>query len=150
MEIVKAEFRDLEEVLTLQRLCFQSEAEFYQDFTIPSLTQDLAGIQNEFKTAIILKMVQSSIIIGSVRAKEKEGICYVGSLSVHPEHQNKGLGATLMLEIESFFPQVQAFELFTGGKSTKNLNLYQKLGYQEYKREPVKHYELAYMKKPVG
>ncbi|WP_198936769.1 GNAT family N-acetyltransferase [Domibacillus epiphyticus] len=31
-------------------------------------------------------------IIGSVRAYEKEGICYIGKLMVQPAYQNKGLG----------------------------------------------------------
>ena len=39
--ITKALYSDLEEILALQKLAYQSEAELYDDYTIPPLTQSL-------------------------------------------------------------------------------------------------------------
>ena len=36
---------DLEEILKLQKECYRAEAEIYNDFTIPPLTQDLTSLQ---------------------------------------------------------------------------------------------------------
>ncbi|NJL72790.1 MAG: GNAT family N-acetyltransferase, partial [Candidatus Competibacteraceae bacterium] len=75
--------------------------------------------------------------IGSVRARAEAGTCHIGRLIVHPDRQNQGIGRQLMAAIEARFPEAQRFELFTGDRSGKNLGLYAKLGYREFKREPL-------------
>ncbi len=89
------------------------------------------------KSSIILKVIEDRKIVGSVRAVEKEGICYIGRLIVHPEYRNKGIGKKLMEAIEKCFKGLR-FELFTGHLSEKNLRFYQSLGYREFKTEEVK------------
>lgn len=42
-----------------------------------------------------------------------------------------------MREIETTFTTAQRFELFTGHKSEKNLFLYQKLGYTEFRKQEI-------------
>ena len=42
-----------------------------------------------------------------------------------------------MRTIGQHFKSANHFELFTGHKSTRNLHLYQKLGYNEFKRLPI-------------
>ena len=54
---------------------------------------------------------------------------------MHNDYQNKGLGRKLMQAIEERFPNCDRFELYTGEKSLKNLYLYNKLGYKEFKQE---------------
>ena len=120
---------DAAEILALQRLAYRSEAEFYGDYSIEPLTQTLDGVIRQFEDHVILKAVASGAIIGSVRGRLAEGVCHVGKLIVHPDHQNQGLGRSLMTAIESCFPAATRFELFTGSRSVKNLSLYQKLGY---------------------
>jgi hypothetical protein len=53
------------------------------------------------------------------------------------DFQNKGIGRLLLDAIESTFKDCQRFELFTGFKSQKNLYLYNKLGYKEFKRQII-------------
>jgi hypothetical protein len=43
----------------------------------------------------------------------------------------------LLHTVEAAFPEAGRYELFTGHKSARNLYLYRKLGYVEFKREPV-------------
>ena len=43
-----------------------------------------------------------------------------------------------MQTIEEHFRMTDRYELFTGHRSARNLYLYQKLGYHEFKRVPVK------------
>ena len=42
-----------------------------------------------------------------------------------------------MTEVERLFNTCSTYELFTGDKSEKNLTLYRKLGYIDYKTEKI-------------
>jgi GNAT superfamily N-acetyltransferase len=133
MRVERATVDDAEKILSLQKLAYQSEAEIYDDFTIPPLTQTLEEIKKDFESQIFLKAVTGGKNIGSVRAFMKEGTCYVGRLIVHPDFQNQGIGTQLMNRIEEVFKGAQRFEIFTGHKSERNLYLYEKLGYKRFK-----------------
>jgi phosphoribosylanthranilate isomerase/ribosomal protein S18 acetylase RimI-like enzyme len=134
--IQKAELEDMEEILALQKLAYQSEAELNNDFKIQPLMQTLDEIRAEFGQALFLKLVQDERIIGSVRAYEKDGTCYIGKVIVHPTCQNRGLGSQLLRAIESQF-DCRRFELFTSQRSERNLYLYKKFGYREFKQVAV-------------
>ena len=135
IEILQASKNDLHEILALQKQAYQSEAILYNDYTIPPLTQTLEAIQNEFTKSVFLKAVFEGKIIGSVRVSIENNRCKIGKLIVSPELQRRGIGSSLMRHVESMFPSVDSFELFTGSKSVNNLYLYEKLGYTAYKQE---------------
>lgn len=151
MDIKQALVEDAEEIITLQKLAYQSEAEIYNNFTIPPLTQTLEEIKKDFLYQIFLKALINAKIIGSVRAYQKEETCYISRLIVNPDFQNKGIGTKMMNEIESIFQAAKRFELFTGYKSERNLCLYQKLGYKEFKREDLSdNMKIVYLEKRNG
>jgi len=131
MRIERAAKEDLNTLLNLQKLAYRSEAELCNDYTIPPLTQTYESICDDFSNMDILKAVdENGNIIGSVRAYEKEGVCHIGRLFVHPDYQNRGIGKLLMQEIEKRFAHCTKYALFTGKHSIKNLYLYQKTGYK--------------------
>lgn len=134
--IYKAEQNDLQEILRLQYLAYQSEAELFGNKDIPPLKQTLSEIIDEFNKGIILKMVIDNRIIGSVRAKEENGTVYIGKLMVHPDYRCKGYGSGLISEIERCFPK-KRYELFTSTRSVDNIRLYQKMGYTIFNRKAV-------------
>jgi len=76
-------------------------------------------------------------IVGSVRGYKENGTCFIGRLIVDSKFQNKGFGKLLMNNIEKEFSGCTRLELFTGDKSNKNLYLYNKLGYKEFKRQRI-------------
>jgi GNAT superfamily N-acetyltransferase len=135
--ISQADARDAAEILDLQKLSYQSEAAIYKEYDIPPLTQTLEEITADFDKQCFLKAVVDGRIIGSVRAFERKGTCFIGRLIVHPGFQNQGIGTRLMYEVEMGFDQAQRYELFTGNESRRNLQLYQKLGYEPFKTERV-------------
>jgi N-acetylglutamate synthase-like GNAT family acetyltransferase len=135
MFIEQARASDAPEILALQKLAYLSEAEIWQDYTIPPLTQTLEEIEREFQSRTVLKVAVDGKIIGSVRAYLQEGTCYIGRLIVHPDFQNQGIGAKLLREIEGRFAQARRYELFTGEKSERNLYFYQKWGYRIFRKE---------------
>jgi ribosomal protein S18 acetylase RimI-like enzyme len=137
MKIEQAFIEDAAEILALQKLAYLSEAEIYDDFTIPPLLQTLEETMTEFDTQFFLKIMDTGRIIGSVRAYLDQGTCYIGKLIVHPDFQNLGLGTRLLNEIEARFNQANRFELFTGHQSKRNLHVYRKLGYKIFSSEPA-------------
>ncbi len=132
-----AQLTDAPQILALQKLAYLSEAEINQDYTIPPLTQTLEEIEREFQTQAVLKAVREGRIIGSVRAYLQEGTCYIGRLIVHPDFQNRGIGAKLLRAIEEHFVQAKRYELVTGEKSERNLYFYQKWGYRIFRKEKL-------------
>ncbi len=148
MKIEKAQIDEAPDILRLQRTAYQSEAELHNDFTIPPLTQTLKEIKADFTRQIFLKAVIGDTIIGSVRAHDDGGNCYIGRLIVHPDFQNQGIGARLLNKIESIFKDSKRYELFTGHRSDRNLYFYQKLGYKIFKTEKIHdNLNLVYLEK---
>ena len=131
-----AELNDLNEILRLQYLAYQSEAALFGSRDIPPLKQTPDELRDEFRSGVILKMTKDGRIIGSVRAREQDGTVYIGKLMVHPDYQRRGYGSQLLADIEACFPGMR-YELFTSTRSTDNLRLYQKCGYTEFARRRV-------------
>ena len=106
MNITQVNLDDLSEILQLQYLAYQSEADLFGSRDIPPLKQTLDEVIAEYNDGIILKMCDDSgKIIGSIRAKENAGTVYIGKLMVHPDYRHNGYGTQLLQEIECRFPQ---------------------------------------------
>jgi len=137
MVIAKAEITDLEQILDIQYLAYQSEAILYNDFSILPLTQTIDEVRQEYEKGIFLKVTNSNgDTVGSVRAFIDNDTAYIGRLIVHPEVQGQGIGTRLMKAIEQKCT-VTRYELFTGYKSIRNLRLYEHLGYVRFKQEKI-------------
>ena len=137
INISKATLADLKPILRLQKECYQTEAEIYHDYNIPPMRQDLKSLEEEFSQVTILKAEVRGELVGSVRGYIDNETAHIGKLIVAPYFQNRGIGRLLIEAIESTLTGCQQFELFTGSLSSKNLHLYSKLGYQEFRRQPV-------------
>ena len=146
--IKKAQKEDLEEILKLRYLAYQSEAKLFGNMDIPPLMQTLEEVYDEFQKGAILKAVDDGgIIIGSVRAYQDGGTVYIGKLMVHPSKQGQGIGTQLLLEMEKQCPN-QRYELFTSSRSERNIELYKKLGYKIFDEEQVtEELRFVYMEK---
>lgn len=148
VSIKKVEKSDLQTILELQYLAYQSEAKLFNDPDIPPLKQTLEEILSEYQNGIILKALdENNIIIGSVRAYCENGTAYIGKLIVHPERQGKGIGTKLLFEIEKEYPN-HRYELFTSTRSKRNIALYEHLGYKVFKeREITEELKFLYLQK---
>lgn len=58
--IKRAEYNDLQEILALQYLAYQSEAELFGSKDIPPLKQTLDEVIEEFNNGIILKLTDEN------------------------------------------------------------------------------------------
>lgn len=145
--IQKAEQDDLPEILQLQYLAYESEAELFGTRDIPPLKQTLEELIEEHNSGIVLMVKDNGVIIGSVRAITNNDTVYIGKLMVHPEYRCRGLGKQLLLEVERLFPG-KRYELFTSTKSKNNIRLYNNLGYIEFAKKVInKELEFVYLEK---
>lgn len=142
--IIRATVLDASEILSLQKLAYLSEAELYGNYDIEPLKQSIRDIEKAFEDHLVLKYIYNGTIVGSVKAYETEGTCYIGKLMVRPDFQNRGIGKNLMKEVEQLFTGCR-YELFTGSKSTKNISFYEKLGYKGYKKQKLDREETIFL-----
>jgi ribosomal protein S18 acetylase RimI-like enzyme len=136
-EIVDASPDDAEAILALQKLAYASEARRYDDWTIPPMIETLDSVREHIARHVVLKAVVDGRLAGSVRGVVTDRVCEVCRLSVDPTEQRRGIGSALIVAIEQRFPDVEAFELFTGNRSVENLRLYDRHGYVETRRQPI-------------
>jgi GNAT superfamily N-acetyltransferase len=149
--ISKARLEDLQKILLLQHLAYQSEAALLDNYDIPPLKQTLDEMIAEYHRGTILKMVDADgLIIGSIRAWETNGTVHVGKLMVRPDYRHHGYGTKLLGEIEKHCPQ-KRYELFTSTRSIDNIRLYQRMGYREFDRRSMDdRLDFVYMEKVIG
>jgi GNAT superfamily N-acetyltransferase len=139
---------DAPAILALQKRAYESEALLYQERNIPPLTQTLESMREELGAGRVLKALDGERIVGSVRARELEGVCQIGRLIVEPDLQGKGIGTRLMRSIEAAFPAAQRFELFTGERSAGNIRLYERLGFKRLHEQVLSPtFTLVFMEK---
>jgi ech hydrogenase subunit C len=157
---LRADRSDAPEILALQKIAYQSEAELYGDDSLPALQQTLEDLEEDFERMpqreasllgargaqdsaatstdriIFLKAVVNGKIIGSVRGYAVDNTAYLSRLIVHPYFRKRGIGRRLLDEIEQAFPDADRFETKTGHHSKRNLYQLSQRGYQTFKTEP--------------
>ncbi len=145
---------DAENILKLQYLCYQREAELYGDYSIEPLTQTLDALRAELGEGCVLVARLGSEVVGSVRGTvDDDGTARIGKLIVHPRMQRHGLGGRLLSAIEDRLAaerEAKRFRLFTGHRSDGNLRLYRRLGYAQTGTEQVtRRFSLVTLEKPA-
>ncbi|MFJ9339437.1 GNAT family N-acetyltransferase [Streptomyces sp. NPDC101733] len=131
--ISAAAAEDAEQIIKLQYLAFQREAELYGNYLIQPLTQSLDSLKAELAADTVLVARLGDEVVGAVRGRVGEdGTASITKLCVHPRLQGHGLGARLLRGVEEALAGHGAptrFRLHTGHKSESNLRLYRKAGY---------------------
>ncbi|WP_393063478.1 GNAT family N-acetyltransferase [Streptomyces sp. LN549] len=131
--ISAAKAQDAEQILKLQYLCFQSEAELYGNYRIDPLVQTLDSVRAEIATNLVFVARLGEEVVGSVRGtSDQDGTGQIGRLCVHPRLQGHGLGARLLGAAEAGLTDQRSatrFRLHTGHLSESNLRLYRRAGY---------------------
>jgi ech hydrogenase subunit C len=154
-----ADKSDAPEILALQKIAYQSEAELYGDQSLPAMVQTLQDMEADFERVpdrvaaladshpaaggnghgeariLFLKAVVNGKIIGSVRGYALGNTAYIRRMIVHPYFRRRGIGRHLLKEIENAFPEVSRFEAKTGHQSKRNLFQLSRSGYQVFRTE---------------
>ncbi|MFJ1705174.1 GNAT family N-acetyltransferase [Kitasatospora sp. NPDC088346] len=155
VSISAATEQDAEQILKLQYLGYQSEAELYSDWSIDPLTQTLDSLREEIAERHVLVARLGDEVVGTVRGwADEQGVGHIGRLVVHPRIQRHGLGRRLLDAVERRLTaehEVSAFALFTGHRSLANLRLYARQGYRQTEvREVSRRLSIVTLEKPVA
>ncbi|MFF7989397.1 GNAT family N-acetyltransferase [Kitasatospora xanthocidica] len=153
--ISAAAAEDAEQILKLQYLGYQPEAELYGDWAIEPLTQSLESLRAELTEQHFLVARLGDEVVGTVRGHVgADGVGRIGRLVVHPRMQRHGLGGRLLDALERHLAEggrVSAFRLFTGHRSLGNLRLYARQGYRQTRVEQVNsRLSFVHLEKPAG
>ncbi|MFE7594182.1 GNAT family N-acetyltransferase [Kitasatospora sp. NPDC057512] len=153
--ISAAEAEDAEQILKLQYLGYQPEAELYGDWAIEPLTQSLESLRAELSEQHFLVARLGDEVVGTVRGHVgADGVGRIGRLVVHPRMQRHGLGGRLLDALERRLAQdgqVSAYRLFTGHRSLGNLRLYARQGYRQTRVEQVStRLSFVHLEKPAA
>ncbi|WP_129838472.1 GNAT family N-acetyltransferase [Streptomyces sp. RFCAC02] len=146
--------QDAEQILKLQYLCYQPEAELRGDYTIEPLTQTLAALRAEMRGTVVLAARLGAEVVGSVRGTvDADGTAAITRLIVHPRMQRHGLGGRLLVAIEDRLAAERAaarYRLRTSHRGADNPRLYRRLGYVPVATEEVaRHLRSVTMEKEV-
>jgi len=157
--VLKADKSDAPEILALQKIAYQSEAELYGDDSLPPMQQTLADLQSDFERTpervavlasapdaavnshpgadriVFLKAVVNGKIIGSIRGFAVGDTAYLRRMIIHPYFRGRGIGRRLLEEIENAFPEVKRYEAKTGHQSKRNLSRLSRHGYKVIRTE---------------
>ena len=148
LPIEDARIDDVPEIVALQKLAFQKEAERTGDWQMPAQTQTIDDLASEFPNLRLFVIRDGGRIIATGRAKLDGKTVRMGRLAVAPDWQGRGLGTRLLCALEASFPDSDRLEIFTSDVSLDNIRLYERLGYHEFARKKVKTLAtLVYMEK---
>jgi len=146
--IQRAEIEDLKEILELQKNAFKPVSLLLNNPNIQPMVQTYEELLEEYNDYLILKYTIDDKIVGSIRGRlTEENRYYIGKLIVHTDHQNKGIGYSLMKKIEEYCITCEKYFLFTGAITPHTLRMYTRLGYTETSREEIDGIDLIMMEK---
>ncbi|MFJ8004767.1 GNAT family N-acetyltransferase [Streptomyces fagopyri] len=126
--------QDAEQILKLQYLCYQSEAELAGDYGIEPLTQPLDSLRAELADGTVLVARLGQEVVASVRGTaDADGTARISKLIVHPRMQRHGIGARLLRAAEAVLVGergAKRIQLHAGRRGGGNLRLYRSVGYE--------------------
>jgi len=103
ISLSQAEQKDVPAILELQARAFELHSKIFDvSLWTGETPEELLSDLREM-TVIVARSAEGEIL-GSVRARDIEGVWVIRKLSVSPDHQKKGLGAALMRAIEGAAP----------------------------------------------
>ncbi|MDN3242502.1 bifunctional NAD(P)H-dependent oxidoreductase/GNAT family N-acetyltransferase [Glycomyces tritici] len=121
---------DAAEVTVLQRCCWVEEAVVNDSLDIPALHESVEAVREWLGAWSTTGLWLDGRLLGIVRARRAGEVWEIGRLAVAPDQRGRGLGKWLLRTAEAAAgPECRRFELFTGAKSRRNIDLYEREGY---------------------
>jgi NAD(P)H-dependent FMN reductase/GNAT superfamily N-acetyltransferase len=120
----------LAEMLVLQRCCWVEEALANDTLDLAPLRETLADVRAWSRTWQVWCVRRNGRLVAAVRARADGSTWHVGRLMVAPDQAGQGIGSWLLAYAEEQAPRgTSQLVLFTGQRSTRNIELYERAGY---------------------
>lgn len=122
---------DAAELLVLQRCCWVEEAIANDTLDVAALHESLEDVRAWLGEWATWTVRLSGRLVGAVRARREGSTWDIGRLMVAPDLAGHGLGRWLLRFAEAQAPDdVESIILFTGARSTRNIAMYERAGFQ--------------------
>lgn len=118
--IESASWRDLREIVELERQCFGSDSWPWLE-VLAALT---------FPRTRRLKAVQDGRVVGFVIGDRKPRVGWIASIGVHPDYRRRGIGKRLLSACEQALG-TRRVRLSLRTSNAAALRMYQQLGYEQ-------------------
>jgi ribosomal protein S18 acetylase RimI-like enzyme len=112
------------------------------------MTEDYAEVIRDRQVTVA---EEAGEIVGVVVTGLGEQGFLLDNVAVHPAHQGKGIGKTLLghAEADARRAGFDSIYLYTNEKMTENRALYARLGYVEYEELRQRGFARVFMRKPL-
>lgn len=146
---------DAERVLAVHEAAFRASGiDFVPEAAVDEELRDVTGSYSDVGGTFLVGTVDCDVVAtGGYRPREEPDVAELGHLRVHPEHQRRGYAGRLMDEVESraLDDGFRTVVLKTHEDLVASQALYEKCGYEVYRREPhpVTGDEMIHYHKPL-
>ncbi|KPH21133.1 tRNA (guanine-N1)-methyltransferase [Rhodococcus sp. ADH] len=121
---------DAAEILVLQRCCWVSVALSNESLDIPALHENLDTVRDWIESSSVTCARSDGRLVGAVRGSLLGSAWQIARLMVSPDWEGRGLGRRLLESAEENAPaEASRFELSTGSRSLRNIQIYTRAGY---------------------
>lgn len=124
-----------EQVLALQKLSYQVEADLIGYSGIPPLQDSLESLQACQEIFYGLRVGVD--LVGAIAYERHEEIVEICRLMVHPDWFRQGIASRLLRSVEEADAAVRTFRVSTGSGNLPAIRLYQRAGYVAQQERPV-------------
>lgn len=134
MELIRAELKDAEKILAMQRAAFWELYQRYQDTQTNPAMETLDRMQGRFKYPFLYYYLirENGQDIGAVRIydeKEEGKDKVLSSIFILPSYRNQGFAQKAIRQVEKIHGTAH-WKLDTIGEEKGNCYLYEKMGYR--------------------
>lgn len=138
IEIKRTKVENIDKIYEIQRLCFETDFQKYQDFETSPYCQDKESLTHELIHFDHYSIFNQGKCVGAIviRRIQKQR-AHIYKLFIHPSMQGKGFGKYACSYMENEFSNIPYWTVYTPHLNFANHRFYESLGYKKYKETLV-------------
>lgn len=133
----KSQIEDLDELLYIQKLSFKEDLEKYKDYETNPACETYEKLLDNIKKFHHFTILENDEIIGAMDIRGNDDRMHIDKIFISPNIQNSGIGTKSMNYLESIFPDVKLWTLYTPHLSFRNHHFYEKFNYKKIKEVQI-------------
>jgi GNAT superfamily N-acetyltransferase len=132
VSIKKTKLDEIENLLAIQKEVFAEDYALYKDHDSTPVNETKEKLIENIERFFHFTIWLDNDIIGAIDIRPLDDKrLRLSKLFLRTEYQNKGLGSTIIQLMESEFPFIQNWSLYTPYLNKRNHHFYEKLGYMK-------------------
>ncbi|WP_064091264.1 GNAT family N-acetyltransferase [Rossellomorea aquimaris] len=130
LSIKRTESHDINTLISIQKEVFAEDYAIYEDHDSTPVNDTPEKLMENMERYIHFTIWMGKQVIGGIDIRPlDEKRMRLSKLFLSTEYQNKGLGSKIIKRIESEFPSIKDWSLYTPYLNKRNQHFYEKRGY---------------------